>query len=247
MYGGNKLSTLDLSKPGKQIFAKDAYNYSYSYVKTGKIHTITNLRSFSVYFFQLHKDTKTTINGELFKLSRGDALQVEGIPLELSATNDMRIFVSGVSEKKTDKTGLTIQSHDKIYRVEKPWGHELWISGSSHPSYAFKQIFVKKGTKTSLQYHIMKRETNVLMDGKCYLHFKKNDKVDNNNVKPRDVDAVELKPVSVIDVFPPTLHRLEAITDITLYETSTPHLDDVVRVQDDTKRTDGRIDIEHKK
>ena len=51
----------------------------------------------------------------------------------------------------------------------------------------------------------------------------------------------------MIDVFPPTLHRLEAISDITLYETSTPQLDDVVRVQDDAKRPDGRIDIEHKK
>ena len=247
MYGGNKLSTLDLSKPGKQIFAKDAYNYLYSYIKTGEIYKITNLRSFSVYFFQLPRGTETTINGKLFKLSEGDAVQVEGTPFELSATNDIRIFVSGVSEKKTDNTGITVQPHDKIYRVEKPWGHELWISGSSHPSYAFKQIFVKKGTKTSLQYHIMKRETNVLMDGKCYLHFKRNDKVDNDNIKLGDVDAVELKPVSVIDVFPPTLHRLEAISDITLYETSTPQLDDVVRVQDDAKRPDGRIDIEHKK
>lgn len=247
MYGGNKLSTYDLSKSGKQTFAQDAYNYSYSNVKAGKLYKITDLQSFSVYFFHLSENTEITINGESYKLLQGDALQVEGIPFELSTTNDMGILVSGVSKKKTDRTGLTVQSHDKIYKVEKPWGHELWISGSSHPSYAFKQIFVKKGTKTSLQYHNIKRETNVLMDGACLLHFKKNNQVDNNNVKPEDIGNTELKSVSVINVFPSILHRLEAITDITLYETSTPYVDDIVRVQDDAKRPDGRIDIEHKK
>jgi hypothetical protein len=44
---------------------------------------------------------------------------------------------------------------------------------------------------------------------------------------------------------PGILHRLEAITDILLYETSTPHLDDVVRVTDDSKRPNGRIEQEH--
>ncbi|OGK18413.1 hypothetical protein A3G67_03095 [Candidatus Roizmanbacteria bacterium RIFCSPLOWO2_12_FULL_40_12] len=134
-----------------------------------------------------------------------------------------------------------------MYKVEKPWGHELWISGDNHPSYAFKQIFVKKGTKTSLQYHNVKRETNVLVEGRCYLHFKKNDEVSNDNVKSDDIGTTELKPISVIDIVPQTLHRLEAITDIMLYETSTPYLDDVIRVQDDAKRPDGRIDEEHKK
>jgi hypothetical protein len=44
---------------------------------------------------------------------------------------------------------------------------------------------------------------------------------------------------------PGILHRLEAISDVLLYETSTPHLDDVVRVTDDSKRPHGRIEKEH--
>ena len=38
---------------------------------------------------------------------------------------------------------------------------------------------------------------------------------------------------------------LEAVSDILLYETSTPNLDDVVRVLDDSHRLDGKILQEH--
>ena len=42
------------------------------------------------------------------------------------------------------------------------------------------------------------------------------------------------------------VHRLRAITDIMLYEVSTPHLDDVIRISDDQKRNNGRISSEHR-
>ena len=60
-----------------------------------------------------------------------------------------------------------------------------------------------------------------------------------------DIGVEELFSTSIVDVVPPTLHRLEAVTDIVLCETSTPHLDDVVRVADDANRVDGRIEEEH--
>ncbi|OGT37073.1 MAG: hypothetical protein A3F11_11635 [Gammaproteobacteria bacterium RIFCSPHIGHO2_12_FULL_37_14] len=133
-----------------------------------------------------------------------------------------------------------------MYRVEKPWGHELWINGQ-HPCYALKKIFIKTGTKTSLQYHNFKQETNVLFQGIAKLHYKKNLLVENDLVTSADIGTTVLEPNSVADVSPLTLHRLEAMTDILLFETSTPHLDDVVRVQDDSKRSHGRLVEEHMK
>ena len=41
------------------------------------------------------------------------------------------------------------------------------------------------------------------------------------------------------------IHRIEAISDILLFEVSTPHLDDVIRLLDDNKRKDGKILKEH--
>jgi mannose-6-phosphate isomerase-like protein (cupin superfamily) len=47
--------------------------------------------------------------------------------------------------------------------VEKPWGEELWVAHNEH--YAFKIIRVNKGTRTSLQYHRLKRETIYIDEG----------------------------------------------------------------------------------
>jgi hypothetical protein len=43
-----------------------------------------------------------------------------------------------------------------------------------------------------------------------------------------------------------TIHRMVAKTDLRFVESSTPHLDDVVRLQDDANRPDGKIESEHK-
>ncbi len=40
--------------------------------------------------------------------------------------------------------------------VEKPWGRELWVAHTD--KYALKIIEVKKGTRSSLQYHVKKHE-----------------------------------------------------------------------------------------
>ena len=48
-----------------------------------------------------------------------------------------------------------------------------------------------------------------------------------------DIKKRFIKSPSIIDVNPKTIHRIEAITDLILFETSTPHLDDVIRLQDD--------------
>jgi len=121
----------------------------------------------------------------------------------------------------------------------------LWLNGQ-HPCYALKQIFIKATTKTSLQYHNLKQETIVLFDGTAKLHYKNSEHVGNDTVLSSDIATTEVYPVSSIDIIPSTLHRLEAVTDVTLYEISTPHLDDVVRVSDDSQRPSGRIEAEHR-
>ena len=140
---------------------------------------------------------------------------------------------------------MKVFKNSELKKVSKPWGHELWINGE-HPGYALKEIFIKAGNKTSLQYHRKKRETNVLVSGSIKLHYRESDKTPIDQVSSKDIAAQELRASTVIDVFPNHLHRIEAVTDATLYEVSTPHLDDVVRVSDDTGRGNGRIEAEHK-
>ena len=56
----------------------------------------------------------------------------------------------------------------------------------------------------------------------------------------------EINSSTVIDVAPLGIHQLESTSDIFLLEASTNHLDDVIRLKDDTGRGDGKIESEHK-
>lgn len=69
-----------------------------------------------------------------------------------------------------------------------------------------------------------------VLDGRCELHIGR---------RPGDTD-LELRvlgPGAVEHVVPGVLHRLAALTDVTILEVSTPDLDDVVRLEDRYGRT----------
>ena len=78
------------------------------------------------------------------------------------------------------------------------------------------------------------------------LIYKKNKKINNKYVQKKDLGVKKINPISSIFVEPKVLHRIQALSNITLFETSTPHLDDVVRVSDDLNRVNGLISSEHK-
>ncbi|VVB57138.1 Mannose-6-phosphate isomerase [uncultured archaeon] len=121
--------------------------------------------------------------------------------------------------------------------VSKPWGSETWLAYGEGMPYALKVIRLKAGTKTSLQYHQHKRETNFVYAGRIRFHFQKD--------PDGPVEQVELEAGTCIQVPPGRIHRVEALEDVILVESSTNHLDDVVRLSDDYKRPDGRISSEH--
>ena len=87
----------------------------------------------------------------------------------------------------------------------------------------------------------------MIFDGSAKLVFRKKRSKTLENTTVRDLSSINLKNVSLIDVKPYNLHRIKALTNIKLYETSTNHLDDVVRIMDDSNRKSGRIQSEHKK
>lgn len=126
-----------------------------------------------------------------------------------------------------------------IKQVTKPWGFELWISDATSTPYALKIIYLKKGNKTSLQYHNQKAEHNFVFAGKIKLHYK--------NIKTNKIQIVTLKAGHLIEIKPVAIHRIEALTDTILIEASTAHLDDVIRLEDDYLRPDGKVESEHTK
>ncbi len=113
-------------------------------------------------------------------------------------------------------------------RVEKPWGYELiWAETGE---YVGKILHVNAGEALSLQYHEVKDETIFLFKGE--MRFWAGTSMDA-------LEEVSLKAGEAFRVRPRTLHRMEAVTECDILEASTPHLDDVIRLEDRYGRIPG--------
>lgn len=244
-YGGNKVKQLKSHSDLEHVFSSHPYLYKMVSLKNKKYWKCENLRSFTLFLLHIDKD-ETIFIPEIEKTFRqGDIVQVENSILELELNNKSVIFlIAGTNDTIQNRTSITVTSHENAKRVTKPWGYELWLTGE-HPLYSFKEIRIRSGTKTSLQCHLFKHETNVIFHGNALLYYKLNSSLPNELVKKEDIGFVELTSPTIINISPTVLHRLEAISDVLLYEVSTPHLDDVIRISDDNSRPNGRIQSEH--
>jgi len=110
-------------------------------------------------------------------------------------------------------------------KIEKPWGFELLFAHT--PKYAGKLMFIRKGHRLSLQYHKEKDESMYIYQGKALIEIEGSD--------GQLVSSVA-QPGYCLRIPPLTKHRLEAIEDTTLFEVSTPELEDTVRLEDDYGR-----------
>ena len=118
--------------------------------------------------------------------------------------------------------------------VSKPWGREIWLELNEW--YCYKRIHVNAGTRTSFQYHNEKRETNFIIEGEAEVWLED---------ESGSIRTYFMKAGDFFNVPPPRKHRIIAITDLILQEVSTPEVDDVVRIEDDTNRPNGRVESEH--
>ncbi len=117
----------------------------------------------------------------------------------------------------------------KVVIISKPWGREEITYKDRH--YVTKILTINPGHRTSLQYHEIKTETIIVLDGTLKLHRYR------SITSPVEVSFHQ--KLEHVTFAPMDIHRLEATTDATLIllECSTNHLKDVVRLQDDYDRS----------
>lgn len=137
-------------------------------------------------------------------------------------------YKDSIDKKKSHR--LDVSS----YRVEKPWGYELWLELNEF--YAYKLIHMKKGFQSSLQWHEKKVETNYVVKGEAEVLLQnESGEMESRIYKAGEGWCVPLK----------TKHRVIAKTDYTALECSTAHLNDCIRFEDDSDRSSGKISSEH--
>ena len=105
--------------------------------------------------------------------------------------------------------------------VEKPWGHERLWALNEH--YAGKVLFIRASESLSLQYHETKDETIRIASGRMRFRV---------GAAAEDLESLMLEPGMSYHIPPRCVHQMEAVEDCTVIEVSTPHLVDVVRIED---------------
>jgi mannose-6-phosphate isomerase len=110
-------------------------------------------------------------------------------------------------------------------KTEKPWGYELlWARG---PRYAAKILHIEAGCRLSLQLHRVKEETLLLVRGRLVLELEG---------PGGNMERHEALPGRVFQIPAGRKHRLASLETCDVLETSSPELEDLVRLQDDFGR-----------
>jgi quercetin dioxygenase-like cupin family protein len=114
---------------------------------------------------------------------------------------------------------------NKTRQINKPWGQEIvWAETKD---YVGKLIYINKGHKLSRQYHKIKEETILVKSGTLRLEVGAKEYL----------NEYDLSEGECFHITPNIIHRFCAlIGDVVLLEVSTPHLEDVVRLEDDYDR-----------
>ena len=103
----------------------------------------------------------------------------------------------------------------QLKRVERYWGHELWIVNK--PDYCGKILRFKKPHKLSLHYHRVKDETFYLQSGHLKVRLRYQDGQD---------EIIDMLPGDSMHIPPGLMHQMEGVEDSELFEFSTQHVDD---------------------
>lgn len=123
-----------------------------------------------------------------------------------------------------DPTGFTNDAY--VQRVDKPWGHELHWVPEGLP-YMGKLLHINEGQRLSMQVHDEKQEAYFLINGRAKIIW---DNADGELIE------TELKPYVGYRTSVGQRHRLCAITDCDIIESSTPESGTTYRLEDDFAR-----------
>lgn len=111
-------------------------------------------------------------------------------------------------------------------KIEKPWGHEV-IFTPPQDGRLGKILFVTAGRRLSLQYHDAKEETLCLMSGKALIWLE------------NEAGEIEKMPMELHKGYAVALmqkHRIEAVEDSFVIESSGEEKGNTFRLEDDYAR-----------
>jgi len=135
--------------------------------------------------------------------------------LQVQASRDSYLYLffgPSYDEKITDKDFLKGETYD---RRNKPWAENL-IETVINRHFTGKQIFYEQGNNCSFHFHCQKTETYFIHSGKLLLQLRAGHAEDRYYV---------LGPGQAVKITPGLMHRVGALTDVKIVESSTHDVD----------------------
>ena len=177
------------------------------YYINGGVYFIDDIKELASYGETLH-ESQNSIEYHIFPLISQDS------KLNVYKEDNIR----DITWKAVDSIKDLEEVHN-LYknRTDKPWGYELLVAHTEH--YLQKKLFIKKGHRTSMHYHDKKMETLHIVYGTVKL----------------DLEGGKfeiLKPGNSRTISPKEVHSIYALETCLIDESSTPYLDDTIRVKD---------------
>jgi oxalate decarboxylase/phosphoglucose isomerase-like protein (cupin superfamily) len=131
-----------------------------------------------------------------------------------------------------DKDTSKFSIKPNVQKIVKPWGFELILSTPTS-KITSKILHIDAGKRFSLQYHDEKEEVLTLLSGEANIYLS-----DSNG----QVQKTLMEQRRGYLIVPFQTHRVEAISDCEISESSTPESGNTVRLEDDYKRTDETVE-----
>jgi len=122
----------------------------------------------------------------------------------------------------SDKTHVNVNFFEPQDVDERDWGKEILL-GLLPGVASMKMLVLKAGKKGGLQKHHLKNEIGYLHSGKMIVRF------DTGNGK---IQERIILPGECIHFPPGAVHQEEAVEDCVIFELSTPHFNDRVRMEE---------------
>ena len=192
------------------------------YSKTSKFPaTLSVIRNFTKYKEKIKIDQYIDTGAYFFKKGFKKSDLYKGIEdtslLELAKQNKIDHYQEDVFwrsiENSKDLDEVRIEYEN---RVDKPWGYEKILS--ENYKYTTKELYIKKGYRTSFHKHSKKDEIMYVLKGEGYIKFEDRKKDFSVN------DILRIKPNMS--------HSIVALENTKIKEVSTKYPGDVIRIED---------------
>lgn len=101
-------------------------------------------------------------------------------------------------------------------RKDKPWGYERPVA--EFQGVFLKELFLRKGSESSLHYHESKEELFYIVKGRIKVQL--------------DQEEEDLEPGDVLLISPGQRHQIRPLEDTLILELGTRMFGDVIRIKD---------------